>query len=546
MKNKDKQRQQLITVTLELAGQRKENKIRATKLVKANIKLAEQSDEKEKRAAELILANVELAFQKDEKDKRAAELVLANVELVFQNKEKEKRAVELLVANLELAFQHDEKEKRAAELVEFRNEDIAERNKDEEYIGHLAAIVESSDNAIISKSLDGIIKSWNMGSEKIFGYTATEAIGNHISLIIPKEYLVEEKIILEKIRNDEGIDNYETVRIRKSGERFHISLTVSPLKDRSGNIIGVSKIASDITARKKSEASLLRLNKELIFQNEEKEKRAAELLIANKELVFQNEEKEKRAAELIIANNELVLHNEEKERRAIELIMANKVLKQFAYVASHDLQEPLRTVCNYMQAFEEDYVDQLDDTAGKYLRSVENATKRMSMVIKSLLNFSRLGHNTKVATVNCKTLLDDVINDLETIIKDSKTTIVVTDMPILNVYETEIRQVFQNLITNAIKFRKAGTSPKIQIRSEQIDEKWKFSVRDNGIGIAPIHFERIFDIFQRLHTNEEYEGNGIGLANCKQIVQLHHGQIGVESSLGQGATFHFTIPNLVL
>jgi light-regulated signal transduction histidine kinase (bacteriophytochrome) len=131
-------------------------------------------------------------------------------------------------------------------------------------------------------------------------------------------------------------------------------------------------------------------------------------------------------------------------------------------------------------------------------------------------------------------------------IKDSKTTIEVTDMPILNVYETEIRQVFQNLITNAIKFRKADSPPKIQIRSEQIDEKWKFSVCDNGIGIAPIHFERIFDIFQRLHTNEEYEGNGIGLANCKQIVQLHQGQIGVESILGQGTTFYFTIPRLTL
>jgi light-regulated signal transduction histidine kinase (bacteriophytochrome) len=131
-------------------------------------------------------------------------------------------------------------------------------------------------------------------------------------------------------------------------------------------------------------------------------------------------------------------------------------------------------------------------------------------------------------------------------VKDSKTTIEVGDMPVLNVCETEMRQVFQNLITNAIKFRKMDTEPKIQIRSEQIDEKWKFSVSDNGIGINSIHFERIFDIFQRLHTNDEYEGNGIGLANCKQIVELHKGQIGVESTLGQGTTFYFTLPNLKL
>jgi light-regulated signal transduction histidine kinase (bacteriophytochrome) len=200
-----------------------------------------------------------------------------------------------------------------------------------------------------------------------------------------------------------------------------------------------------------------------------------------------------------------------------------------------------------MKVFEEDYADLLDENGRKYLHSVNVATKRMSLLIKSLLDFSRMCRNIKLTFVDCKILIDEVIADLETMIKTSKAVIEVTQMPKLNLYETEMRQVFQNLISNAIKFQKANVQLKIQIRSEKITDKWKFSVSDNGIGIAPAHFERIFDIFQRLHTNEEeYEGSGIGLAICKKIVQLHQGEIWVESVIGQGATFYFTIPNLKL
>jgi light-regulated signal transduction histidine kinase (bacteriophytochrome) len=221
-----------------------------------------------------------------------------------------------------------------------------------------------------------------------------------------------------------------------------------------------------------------------------------------------------------------------------------KDLAQFAYVASHDLQEPLRTVSNYMQVFEEDYLPLLDDNARKYLYAVNNATKRMSMLVKSLLEFSRLGHNKKLSFVDCGTVMDDVIADLDWMIKTSHATIEVADLPGLMIYETEMRQVFQNLIINAIKFQRKGVRPEIKIRSERTNEAWKFSVKDNGIGIDAAHFERVFGIFQRLHANEEYEGSGIGLANCKKIIQLHQGEIWIESSLGQGATFYFTIPTL--
>jgi len=310
-------------------------------------------------------------------------------------------------------------------------------------------------------------------------------------------------------------------------------------------IIANKELVFQNREKEKRAAELIIANKKLAFQNKEKEKRAKELIIANKELAFQNREKEKRADELFIANKELAFQNEEKEKRAAELLIANKELEQFTYIASHDLREPLRTVSNYMQVFEEDYIEQLDDNARKYLNAVNNATKRMSMLIKSLLDFSRLGRNVKLTFVDCKKLIDDVVADLETMIKTSKAVIEVTEMPRLNLHESDIRQVFQNLIANAIKFRKRGTQPKIKISSQKINEKWKFSVSDNGIGIDPSYFERIFNIFQRLHTDEqEYEGYGIGLANCKKIIQLHQGEIWVESNIGQGTTFYFTIPNL--
>jgi light-regulated signal transduction histidine kinase (bacteriophytochrome) len=175
---------------------------------------------------------------------------------------------------------------------------------------------------------------------------------------------------------------------------------------------------------------------------------------------------------------------------------------------------------------------------------VNSAVTRMSMLVKSLLDFSRLGHSTKLSFVDCKALVEVVIADLETMIRMANADIEVFDMPHLHVYEVEIRQVFQNLIVNAIKFRREGCRPRIEIRSTKVAEGWRFSVADNGIGISPVHFERIFDIFQRLHTSEEYEGNGIGLSNCKKIVESHQGTIRVESAASHGSTFYFTIPEL--
>ena len=250
--------------------------------------------------------------------------------------------------------------------------------------------------------------------------------------------------------------------------------------------------------------------------------------------------------------NAIALHAERKmkeatQKRQLELEIKNKELEQFAYIASHDLQEPLRTVSNYMQVFEEDYLTLLDDKAIQYLHSVNAATQRMSILIKSILTFSRLGKNAKLSSVDCKTLITNVISNLEDFIRTSNAVIEVTDMPILNVYKDEFRELFSNLIMNAITFQSKGNQPRIQIHSKFTNNKWEFSVSDNGIGIAPAYLDQVFNIFKRLNTNnEDYAGLGIGLANSRKIIQLHQGDIWVQSKPGQGSTFYFTIPNLTI
>jgi chemotaxis family two-component system sensor kinase Cph1 len=256
----------------------------------------------------------------------------------------------------------------------------------------------------------------------------------------------------------------------------------------------------------------------------------------------QNIRKKREAEELILANKVLVFQNEEKEKAAIRLIDTNRELEQITYIASHDLQEPLRTIANYIKVFEEDYAPSLDETAFSYMRSISSAALRMSLLINSLLDFSRLGINKSYTFVDLGDLVNDVREDLKAVITTSDTVIEIADMPKLYIYETEIRQVFQNLIANAIKFRAQGTRIVIKIGAERMGDKWKFSVRDNGIGIDPIYAGRIFDMFQRLHSSSKYEGHGIGLAYCKKIIEMHQGRIWVESNLGNGANFIFTLP----
>jgi PAS domain S-box-containing protein len=361
--------------------------------------------------------------------------------------------------------------------------DITERKNAEE---RFKLVVESAPNAMVLVNSIGFITLVNNQTEKLFGFSRNELIGAKLEKLIPSRFSAQHPEQRDMFFRNPQTRAMGTGRdlfaLKKDGTEVQVEIGLNPIETPEGIMVLASII--DITERKLQEVT---------------------------------------------------------QKKQVELETRNKELEQFAYIASHDLQEPLRTVSNYVQLFEEEYLSVLDTNAKKYLLSINKATKRMGILIKALLEFSRLGKGRELVKINLKTPIDEVISDLQTIIKISGATIHVSEMPELAIYEIEVRQLFQNLIENAIKFRKKDTAPVIEISARQLADKWEFFVSDNGIGIDPIHFERIFYIFQRLHTSDKYEGNGIGLANCKKIVELHKGEIKVKSSPGNGAVFSFTL-----
>jgi signal transduction histidine kinase len=227
-----------------------------------------------------------------------------------------------------------------------------------------------------------------------------------------------------------------------------------------------------------------------------------------------------------------------------ELARSNTELEQFAYVASHDLQEPLRMISSYLQLLERRYKGQLDDDADEFIDFAVDGASRMQTLINDLLTYSRVGTRGKpFEPTDTGKVLELALLNLRVAVEENGAKITHDDMPTLSVDATQMTQLLQNLIGNAIKFHKKDTLPEVHIGAERKNSSWILSVRDNGIGIDPSDFERIFMIFQRLHTRDEYDGTGIGLAVCRKIVERHGGRIWVESEPGQGSTFSFSLPD---
>jgi signal transduction histidine kinase len=237
-------------------------------------------------------------------------------------------------------------------------------------------------------------------------------------------------------------------------------------------------------------------------------------------------------------------HQAEKDlaKKAEELARSNADLEQFAYVASHDLQEPLRMVTAYTQLLAERYRGKLDDNADKFIGYASEGALRMQVLIQDLLAFSRVGRKESAGeSVDCELIMKDVLQTLASSIQESGAVVTYANLPAVWADRTQMAQVFQNLIGNAIKFR--GKEPSlISVQAEKSDQQWLFTVRDNGIGIAPEDAENIFVVFQRLHARTEYPGNGIGLAICKKIIERYGGRIWVESQAGSGSVFKFSLP----
>ena len=233
---------------------------------------------------------------------------------------------------------------------------------------------------------------------------------------------------------------------------------------------------------------------------------------------------------------------EELQRRLEDLARSNEELERFAYIASHDLTEPLRMVSGYTQLLERRCRDRLDGEALEFMDFIVGGTVRMKRLIDDLLQYSRVGRQVKHQSVRMDDVLDDVLANLQQLIAEKSATIERDPLPVVTADRTAMTQLLQNLVGNALKFHSATTSPVVRIAASQQESGWTFTVADNGIGIAPEHFERIFVIFQRLHARDEYGGTGIGLAICKKIVERHGGRIWVESKPGVGTKFFFTLP----
>lgn len=287
------------------------------------------------------------------------------------------------------------------------------------------------------------------------------------------------------------------------------------------------------------------LNSEVADVNEEffTDSEGRRHVFSTKKIAFLNEKGEKYLVGVIRDITDIRNAEAEREKLIAELTESNTELERFAYICSHDLQEPLRMISSFTQGLAKHLGNNLDAKAKHYMGYIEGSSYRARDLINDVLAYARIGHDAgPLVFVDAQEVLAGVLDDLAEHRKEVGAVITHDAMPRLQVRRTHISQLFQNLISNALKFSLPGSTPKVHVGAERSGEFWKFSVADNGIGIAPVYMHKLFTIFQRLHSREEYPGTGIGLAVCKKIIQQYGGEIWAESAKGKGSTFYFTLP----
>ncbi len=423
--------------------------------------------------------------------------------------------------------------------------DITQRKKAEESLHEsekrLNDILNHLPDATFAINCEGMVIFWNKALEDMLQVKADDMIGKvNYEYSIPF-YGDRRPILIDLIlKTDDEFLNSQYYNIKRDKHAIMAETTISnffgnedmilwgkasPLYDEEGKMMGAIESMRDITEMRKAELELQKYHENL---EEQVEERTEELEKTNEKLksaIAKHEEAEIKMSELVV-----------------ELKRSNKDLEQFAYVASHDLQEPLRMVSSFTQLIERKYRDKLDEDANEYIWYVVDGAKRMQSLINDLLSYSRVTTKVKDFTkINLNETVDEAIFNLEIAIEENNAIVVVDSLPPIYGDSSQMVQLFQNIIGNAIKYR-SEKIPEIHISASEGDQEWIFKIEDNGIGIQPEYNERIFQIFQRLHGSHAYSGTGIGLAICKKIVELHGGSIWVNSKPGEGSIFYFTIP----
>ncbi len=344
----------------------------------------------------------------------------------------------------------------------------------------LAAIVDQSEDSIIAKDARGVITEWNRGAARLYGYSPEEAIGQPISILVPPDSAGEDQAVLARILDGQPPEGYETTRLRKDGSKVEVWLTISALRDAGGNVVGASSIARDIGLAKRTQRELERSNKEL---------------------------------------------------------------EQYAYVASHDLQEPLRSIAGFAKILQERYEGRLDDESDRFIGFILKSADRLQALIDDLLTYSRSGSSAlRSEPVDTREVVESTLVSLDAAVRESGAEIELGELPTVETDAQVLRQVFQNLLSNALKFT-ADREPQVEVSAEHSNGGWTFAVADNGIGIDPAQADRVFQMFQRLHGQDEYGGTGIGLAISQRVVERLGGRIWCEPREGEGTVFRFTIPD---
>lgn len=487
----------------------------------------------------------------------------------------------------------------------------------------LESIIDFSDDAITSQTPEGIITTWNKSAEKIFGYSAGEITGKHVSILIPPDRINEEQEIIGKIKAGGHVAHYETQRVKKNGTVTDISLIVSPIKNENGIIIGATKIYREITDRKKAQELQNKIQQryqqvvENILDGLMIDDPDGKVLYANGQFlklfgleeadlanlvledyiapefrpVLRDRHNRRVAGEEVpttfeyqglrkdgtriwlevrvckvyengkvigtqsairnISDRKKIEDDINKLNQSLEHIVSertarleavNKELESFSYSVAHDLRAPLRIINGYSEILRNDYKDKLNAEGERIINTIVNNTQRMGKLIDELLNLSRLGrkeltmHNTDM-----NAMLKTVISEQMTI-GDKPIKFDIGELYPAVCDSTLIRQVWGNLISNAIKYSGKKDNQSIEVNSTKKDNTIIYSVKDNGAGFDMRYSDKLFGVFQRLHKQTEFEGTGVGLALVQRIITKHGGKVWAEAEVDKGATFYFSLP----